>query len=598
MPTRRKSSRFFASPTPAGSSMPSTPSPTDGRAAPDTPAGHDGPFDLAAEVIERWQRLVDLMAEIVGVPAGLIMRHVGKDIQVVVASRNETNPFYQGESAELSGSGLYCEAVIDSDRSLIVPDARQSPQWRDNPDLRVNMVSYLGLPIHWPDRTTFGTICLLDCKENAYSERYLRLVEEFRDQIEIQLQLIDAQRIAERERQRAAQLAESFRQQKDLATAAAHVKSRFLAAASHDLRQPVHALSLFVGALRHVQMPADGALLVERINESVNAMDELFTAILDISRLDAGVVPVHRRPFAIGTVLERVCSDVAVDAHAKGLQLSYVRSRVVIDSDPVLLERIVRNLLSNAVRYTDTGRIVVGCRPTRTHVRVQVIDTGRGIPADQQGRVFDDYYQLSHHDRGHEQGMGLGLAIVRRLAELLDCPLTLRSEPGRGSCFELQVARMPATVLPPAAVADEITVDTAAAAAHLVVVIDDESAIRTGMSILLAQWGYRVVAAASASEAIARLASDDVRPTLLICDLHLHSDENGIGAIMRLRDEYNTAIPAMLITGDTTARRPGRSKHGGFMLLHKPVPSDKLRAAMERLLRARTGAPARRAGPP
>lgn len=188
--------------------MASTPRPTDNHSTPGAPTGHDGPFDLAADVLERWQRLVDLMAEIVGVPAGLIMRHVGNDIQVVVASRNEANPFYQGESAELAGSGLYCEAVIESDRSLVVPDARQSPQWRNNPDLRVNMVSYLGLPIHWPDRTTFGTICLLDCKENAYSERYLRLVEEFRDQIEMQLQLIDAQRVAERERQRAAQLAE------------------------------------------------------------------------------------------------------------------------------------------------------------------------------------------------------------------------------------------------------------------------------------------------------------------------------------------------------------------------------------------------------
>ncbi|WP_322025401.1 ATP-binding protein [Burkholderia sp. BCC1977] len=577
--------------------MASTPRPTDSRAAPDTPADADGPFDLSSDVIERWQRLVDLMADIIGVPSGLIMRHVGNDIEVVVASRNETNPFHQGESAELSGSGLYCEAVIANDRSLIVPDARRSEQWRNNPDLRVDMVSYLGLPIHWPDRTTFGTICVLDCKENAYSERYLRLVEEFRDQIEMQLQLIGAQRIAERERQRAAQLAESFRQQKDLATEASHVKSRFLAAASHDLRQPVHALSLFVGALRHVPMPADGARLVERINQSVNAMDELFTAILDISRLDAGVVPVHRRPFAIDTVLERVCSDVAVDAHAKGLQLSYVRSTIVIDSDPVLLERIVRNLLSNAVRYTDAGRIVVGCRRTRTHVRVQVIDTGHGIPADEQRRVFDDYYQLTRHGRRHEQGMGLGLAIVRRLAELLDCPLTLRSAPGLGSCFELQVARTPATVPPPATVGDEIAVDAAAAAAHLVVVIDDESAIRTGMSILLAQWGYRVVATASANEAIARLASDAVRPTLLICDLHLHGDENGISAITRLRDEYNAAIPAMLITGDTTVRRPGQSKHGGFILLHKPVPSDKLRSAMERLLHAQTAKPARPAGP-
>ncbi|MBY4722690.1 MULTISPECIES: ATP-binding protein [Burkholderia] len=552
---------------------------------PDAPADHEVPFDLAADVIARWQRLVDLMAEIVGVPAGLIMRNVGRDIQVLVASRNTGNPFYPGESAELHGSGLYCEAVIASGDTLVVPDARQSAQWRNNPDLRVNMVSYLGLPIRWPDNTPFGTICLLDCKENAYSERYIRLVEEFRDQIEMQLQLIRAQRIAERERQRAAQLAENFRRQKDLATEAVHVKSSFLAAASHDLRQPVHALSLFVGALRHVPMPADGTLLVDRIDQSVNAMDALFTAILDISRLDAGVVPVHRRPFAIGAVLERVCREVAADAHGKGLSLSYVRSTAVVDSDPVLIERIARNLLSNAVRYTDTGRIVVGCRRTRQHVRLQFLDTGRGIPADQQARVFDDYYQLRRRGDEPERGVGLGLAIVRRLAGLLDCPLTLRSEPGRGSCFELQLVRLD-TAVQPGAAADEIAVDEATAAAHLVVVIDDESAIRAGMSMLLERWGYQVVTAASVDDAIACLASYEVRPTLLICDLHLHGDQNGIAAIARIRDEYNAAIPAMLITGDTTARRPGRLKHGGFVLLHKPVPSDKLRAAMARLLHA------------
>ncbi|WP_323118871.1 hybrid sensor histidine kinase/response regulator [Burkholderia alba] len=542
------------------------------------------PFDLAADVIARWQRLVDLMAELVGVPAGLIMRQVGSDIQVLVSSRTEGNPYYPGESAELPGSGLYCEAVIASGRSLVVPDARESERWRDNPDIRVNMVSYLGLPIRWPDNTTFGTICVLDCKENAYSERYVRLVEAFRDQIEIQLQLIRAQRIAEQQRQQAAQLAERFRQQKDLATEAVQVKSHFLATASHDLRQPVHALSLFVGALRHVPMSADGALLVERIDQSVNAMDELFTAILDISRLDAGVVPVHRRPFAIGAVLERVCRDVVGDAHAKGLQLSYVPSDVVVDSDPLLVERIVRNLLSNAVRYTDAGRIVVGCRRTLTHVRLQVIDTGRGIPADQQSRVFDDYYQLSHRDHGYEQGVGLGLAIVRRLAGLLDCPLTLRSTPGQGSCFELRLARVAEAAQPPAAAPDEMTVDETGAAAHLVVVIDDEGAIRAGMSMLLARWGYGVVAASSADEAIALLASRGVCPTLLICDLHLHGDENGINAIALLRDEYNAAIPAMLITGDTTARRPGPSRRGGFVLLHKPVPSDKLRSAIARIL--------------
>ena len=334
-------------------------------------------------------------------------------------------------------------------------------------------------------------------------------------------------------------------------------------------------------------MPADGTLLVDRIDQSVNAMDALFTAILDISRLDAGVVPVHRRPFAIGAVLERVCREVAADAHGKGLSLSYVRSNAVVDSDPVLIERIARNLLSNAVRYTDTGRIVVGCRRTRQHVRLQFIDTGHGIPADQQARVFDDYYQLRRRGDGFRTGRRprAGDRAAPCGAARLSADAALRTR--AGPCFELQLVRLD-TAVQPGAAADEIAVDETTAAAHLVVVIDDESAIRAGMSMLLERWGYKVVTAASVDDAIACLASCEVRPTLLICDLHLHGDQNGIAAIARIRDEYNTAIPAMLITGDTTARRPGRLKHGGFVLLH---------AGAERQAARGDGVPAACAGP-
>lgn len=556
------------------------PSPSTASGASD---GVNARFDIAADVIARWQRLVDLMAEVVGVPAGLIMQCVGQDIQVLVSSRTVGNPYRAGDAALLMGSGLYCETVINSGQALRVSNALASARWRNNPDTQLDMISYLGFPIRWPDRSPFGTICVLDCKENVYSERYARLISEFRDQIESHLQLVQAELMAECERNTVAQLADDLRRQKEIAEEACRVKSSFLAAASHDLRQPVHALNLFVGALRHVPMPADGVRLVEQIDASIIAMDELFTAILDISRLDAGVVPVHRSPFAIGALLDRVCRDLAVDAEAKGLRLSTVRCGAAVDSDPMLIERIVRNLVSNAVRYTDTGRIVVGCRRTRTHVLMRVYDTGRGIPADQQSRIFDDYYQLGNPGREREKGVGLGLAIVRRLADLLECKLTLRSEPGRGSCFEVALKRANgvASVIEPRV--DEL--DTGPSTG-LVVVIDDELAIRSGMSSLLTYWGYRVITASSTDEAIRLLATCAVRPALLICDLRLRGDENGLDAIERLRDEYNTAIPALLITGDTAAGRLTEPHRSGFVLLHKPVPNAKLRAVVMRAIAA------------
>jgi two-component system, sensor histidine kinase len=380
---------------------------------------------------------------------------------------------------------------------------------------------------------------------------------------------------------RSEELANDLQRQKDIAERASLAKSTFLAAASHDLRQPVHALGLLAGALRGVAMAPEGSLLLDQIEASTNAMDGLFTALLDISRLDAGVVEVHRRPFAVEALLNRICRDHAEEARAKGVALISKRSAVTVDTDAVLLECILRNLISNAVRYTDQGRVVVGCRRRGPMISIQVWDTGRGIPLDQQERVFQEYYQLGNTERDRAKGLGLGLAIVRRMTDLLDCKLTLHSRPGRGSCFAVAVPMSRRASRP---IETQPIAPSGVLARGLIVVIDDETAIQSAMASLLTGWGHDVVTGGSGDEAMQRLSGRPDRPDLVICDYRLREGENGITVIERMRSEYNEDIPAMLITGDTAPDRLAEARASGLILLHKPVSNSKLRAAIVNLI--------------
>ncbi len=377
------------------------------------------------------------------------------------------------------------------------------------------------------------------------------------------------------------ELADDLRKQKERAEQASLAKSTFLAAASHDLRQPVHALGLFVGALRATALTADGLSLVERIEESVTAMDGLFSAILDISRLDAGVVSIRPEAFPIQPLLDRVCADHADEADAKSIALVQCRCSATVLSDPVLIERIVRNLISNAVRHTRSGRVVVGCRRQGDRVRVEVWDTGPGIPLLERERIFEEYFQLENPERDRTMGLGLGLAIVRRLSVLLDCPVRLRSQSGRGSCFSVEIPRA-AAIAP----ADKSNVVDAEAEANrgLIVVVDDEAAVRDAMSSLLTSWGYAAIATGSGAEMIAHLARFAVRPDLIICDYRLRGKENGIEVVRQLRAECGEGVPAMLVTGDTASDRLAEAQASGLLLLHKPVPKGKLRATIANLI--------------
>ena len=377
-------------------------------------------------------------------------------------------------------------------------------------------------------------------------------------------------------------LATDLRHQKEVAEQANLAKSSFLAAASHDLRQPVHAIGMLVGALREVALPDTAIALVERIEESTLAMDGLFNAILDISRLDAGIVDVSVKSFPIQPLLRRICNDYAAEAEAKSVVLTLHYCSAIVATDPLLMERIVRNLVSNAVRHTVAGRIVVGCRRSADRVRVEVWDTGPGVPFAERDRIFQEYVQLRNPERDRAMELGLGLAIVRRLSDLLGCPIALRSQLGQGSCFSVDMPRSSAK-----SVVADLPIDARLPVLRgLVLVIDDEIAIRDAMESLLKGWGYQVLAAGSGAEMLARLQELATKPILIICDYRLRDGENGIDVVRQLQTHCEDGVPAMLITGDTAADRLVDAQASGLLLMHKPVPNSKLRAAIVNLVAA------------
>ena len=365
-------------------------------------------------------------------------------------------------------------------------------------------------------------------------------------------------------------------------------KSRFLAAASHDLRQPLHALGLFVAQLRSQLDAPDSEPVVAQIDTAIAAMNQLFNALLDISKLDAGVLAPDLKEFPVQQLLDRIETTFVPAAREKGLRLRVAPCGFWVRSDPILLERILLNLLSNAVRYTARGGIVAGCRRRGAIVRIEVWDSGIGIPVDQQRNIFGEFHRLAGPDRDKHGGLGLGLAIVDRLCRLLDHPIEVSSGPDRGSRFcvlvPLAAARSEpalASLLPQERAGYDRVKD------KLIVVIDDDELVRDGMGRLLQGWGCQVVVAASYAAALASLAGQAGQPDLIISDYRLAGDETGLEAIARLRSVLRSPIPALLISGDTAPERLREANASGHQLLHKPVAPAVLRATLNHLLRHR-----------
>jgi two-component system, sensor histidine kinase len=378
-------------------------------------------------------------------------------------------------------------------------------------------------------------------------------------------------------------------QAREAAEEANVAKSRFLAAAGHDLRQPLHALGFFVDALQEHSLPPDGRVVVTNIRRSVDAMEDLFNSLLDVSRLDAGIVRPRIATIALAPLMERVRLEYDPVARQKNLSLSVAHNSLFVRSDPVLLERIMRNLLANAVRYTDRGRIILGARRNAHSVRIEVWDSGRGIPKDKHREIFQEFRQLDNPQRDRRKGLGLGLAIVERLVKLLDHPLELRSQLGRGSVFVVTVPRGRREEFVPGEADGQIVVDRDVANS-LILVVDDEPDVRASMIALLGRWRCEVIAAESCSQMLEKLVSIQRLPDLIVSDYRLKGEENGIEVIARLREEFNAQVPALLITGDTGIEQLREAEESGLHVLHKPLNPSRLRALIANLRRERTRA--------
>ena len=367
------------------------------------------------------------------------------------------------------------------------------------------------------------------------------------------------------------------------AEVANRAKTQFFTAASHDLRQPLHAMGLFAEALRQKSHDAEVAQLVNSINESVDALEGLFSELLDITRIDSGGVEVNPEHFEIGSIFRKLRLHFEPTAFEKGLALRLRGAQHVVHADPLLVERILRNLVSNAIRYTNDGSVLVSCRRRSDHLLLQVWDTGVGIREEQQALVFEEFYQVPNTERvapHQRKGLGLGLAIVKRLAELMSAPLSLRSRSGHGTVFSLELplgkAARQLSARPSGKAPLAITLD-----GKLIVVVEDEPAVLAGLVVLLKGWGATLAAFDSVAGSTAWAESCDpavVKPDLFIVDFRLENGLNGVDALVALRSRFGQQVPAIVVTGSTMTGHEQEAHDKDFHLLIKPVLPNKLRA--------------------
>ncbi len=359
-------------------------------------------------------------------------------------------------------------------------------------------------------------------------------------------------------------------------------KTRFLAAASHDILQPLNAARLYATSLseqtRVAQDPAQTRKLADNVDASLEAVEEILTALLDISRLDAGAMKAELGALRLDDIFARLQIEFAPLAKTKGLDLAFVRSSLSVRSDRRLLHRLLQNFVSNAIKYTPKGRVLVGARRVGARVRLEVWDTGLGIPEESRADVFREFARLEPAQRS-APGIGLGLSIVERLARVLEADLGLRSRVGAGSVFFVDVPLTPATWSEPAAARAEPAAQPTALAGLVVCAIDNEPRILDGMKILLGGWGCRVVAAGSKEDAIAALDAAGLVPDAIVADYHLDGDD-GLNAIAALRARYRADLPAVLATADRTEGLRAQAAAQDVRVLAKPLRPAALRALL------------------
>jgi len=383
--------------------------------------------------------------------------------------------------------------------------------------------------------------------------------------------------------QQVALATQALRERKEEAEQATLAKSRFLAAASHDLRQPTHALGLFVSRLAQLPHDAQTGALISNLDASVRAMQNLLDGLLDISRLEARAVQVNKRPFALSALFDQLQQDLGAEAADKGLGLRVRPTNLWVLSDATLIYRVLLNLVGNALRYTERGGVLVVARQRASGlVELQVWDSGIGIAREHQQAVFTEFYQVGNAARDRAKGMGLGLSIVQRTANLLSHPLVMVSRPGRGTRFTLSLPQVAAQQR----LAEDLPNDLVAPddlSGKWALVVEDDDLARSALVGLLESWGMRVAQAPGPAGAMQCLAQG-VLPDVMVSDYRLQDDLNGLQLVQRLQTQLPHHPPACLMSGDTDPAVIQAVQAAGFTLLHKPVRPAKLRSLLRHLL--------------
>ena len=356
-------------------------------------------------------------------------------------------------------------------------------------------------------------------------------------------------------------------------------KTKFLAAVSHDLLQPLNAARLFTSAL--LERPSE--TLVRNVSNSLEDVENLLGTLVDISKLDAGVIKADIAPFALSELLDNLAAEYTELARSEGLALHFVGCSALVRSDIQLLARILRNLLSNAIRYTYNGRVVLGCRRQHQRLLIQVWDSGMGIAEERLEEIFQEFKRGDVQRPDQDRGLGLGLAIVEKIAGILGHRISVKSWPGKGSMFSVEVplsATAPKS-LPILAMSEPMLERLQGAR---VWVLDNDAAICAGMRTLLEGWGCQVITALSEQDLARQVDNYHAEADLLIADYHLDDDQNGVDAVARINGRRGRAIPALMITANYSNELKQQIRELGHTLMHKPVRPMKLKTAMSHLL--------------
>ena len=372
------------------------------------------------------------------------------------------------------------------------------------------------------------------------------------------------------------QATHELKAQMEAAESANQAKSRFLAAASHDLRQPLHAIELFAAALRRRARGRETRELSERLEQAIGSMDSLFNSLLDVYRLDAGVLQTRTQVFPVQELFRSLDAEFRGDAAVRGLRLRIVPSQKLAHSDPLLLRRILGNLISNALRYTRQGAVMVACRSDSAGLRLEVRDSGPGIDPAEQEHIFEEFHRLGGSQERDSKGQGLGLAIVARTAALLQTRVQVRSAPGRGAVFSIAIPSAQREAIADSGFRGS---EPALRASPLaIIVIDDDTLVLQSTQAVLRDWFVNVMTARNLPEARSAVLRIREGAILVLCDMWLSDRENGIEALAALKAEFAGSLYGVIITGDARAETLGLIREAGYPILHKPVSAARLRA--------------------